>query len=171
MSQNLRKVETTSSENMLKVLAITLVLIALCQCDDSEQQNTGEDARPGHLKPLGSHRPPEGDVEILEYVPHPTEFYEKYVAASKPVLMRGATRGSRAYKLWNDKYLAEKFGGLIIMTEHGKKENRTDDISYIQLKTFLNRYNHTDEYLVETLPPAMRGTGLSSLAISKDIRN
>ena len=126
---------------------VGLLLLAHSECDD----------RPGHLQPLGSHRPPEGDVEVLDYIPHPIEFYEKYVSASKPVLMRGATRGSRAFRYWNDAYLAEKFGKLLVMTEHGKKENRSDDISYVQLKTFLKRYNETDEYLVETLPPPMRG--------------
>ena len=34
---------------------------------------------PGHMKPLGHHRPPEGAIEELEGFPTPWDFYEKYV--------------------------------------------------------------------------------------------
>ena len=112
---------------------------------------------PGHLKPLGSHRPAEGDVEVLDEVPHPIDFHERFVKPGKPVLFRGAARNSRAFRLWNDAYLAEKFGSLVMMSEHGKKENRSEGSSYVQLKTFLGRYNGSDEYMVETLPPKMHG--------------
>ncbi|XP_065193061.1 lysine-specific demethylase 8-like [Sycon ciliatum] len=147
------------------VLLVVIVSLALLHSSvkcSSEESTASSDIdkmaadRSGHLKPLGSHRPPDGDVEILDYVPHPIDFYENYVKASKPVLLRGATKGSRAYKLWNDEYLTEKFGHLIVMTEHGKKENRSEGTSTIQLKTFVKRYMASDEYMVETLPPPMR---------------
>ena len=42
----------------------------------------------GHLKPFGSHRPPE-IVEELSYMISPEDFYMKYVAKHKPVVIKG----------------------------------------------------------------------------------
>ena len=46
---------------------------------------------PGHMQPIGSHRPPEESIAILSYVPDPLEFYERYVSKHTPVLFKGDT--------------------------------------------------------------------------------
>lgn len=42
----------------------------------------------GHLKPFGSHRPPE-IVEELPFMISPEDFYMKYVVKHKPVVIKG----------------------------------------------------------------------------------
>lgn len=59
----------------------------------------------GHLEKLGAHRPPEGPVHELDYVPSPKEFHEMYSSAGVPLLMKGIMKESRAYQLWTDDYL------------------------------------------------------------------
>lgn len=59
----------------------------------------------GHLKPLGSHRPSEGTVDVLDGFPDPHVFFQDYVHASKPVLFKNAARGIPAFNLWTDQYL------------------------------------------------------------------
>lgn len=43
----------------------------------------------GHLKPFGSHRPPDFYADELEYVISPEDFYMNYVVAHKPVVIKG----------------------------------------------------------------------------------
>ena len=70
-----------------------------------DQSDSGPRVPAGHLKPLGSHRQAEGFIESVAGFPHPEEFYNKYVAASKPVLFKGAAKDLPAYKLWTDAYI------------------------------------------------------------------
>ena len=74
----------------------------------------------GHLEPLGSHRPPDSIEERYD-IPSPIEFWNEYVGISKPVVLRGASTHSRAFKLWTDEYLKENYGNLEVRVE-GKKE-------------------------------------------------
>lgn len=61
---------------------------------------------PGHMQPLGSHRPPEDSISVLSHVPDPVEFYEEYVVKQTPVLFKGAIAGTPAVTKWNsDEYL------------------------------------------------------------------
>ena len=61
---------------------------------------------PGHMQPIGSHRPPEESISILSYVPDPVEFYEEYLLMQTPVLFKGAIAGTPALTKWkDDKYL------------------------------------------------------------------
>ncbi len=55
---------------------------------------------------MGSHQPAEGTVETVDHFPDPQEFYEKYVKASKPLLIKAGADRHPAYTLWNDEYLA-----------------------------------------------------------------
>ena len=57
---------------------------------------------PGHMKPIGSHRPPEESISILSYVPDPVEFYVDYVIMQTPVLFKKAIAGTPALTKWND---------------------------------------------------------------------
>jgi hypothetical protein len=43
----------------------------------------------GHLKPFGSHRPPDEIVEELPFMISPQDFYMKYVVKHKPVVIKG----------------------------------------------------------------------------------
>ena len=68
--------------------------------------NLTEAHPPGHMKALGSHRPPvKNGVDVLDSVPSPLEFFDKYVKEGKPVLFRGAGKNMKAFKLWSDEYL------------------------------------------------------------------
>jgi len=67
-----------------------------------------ENVPKGHLQPLGSHRPKEGLIESLDYVPYPKEFYYNYVMASKAVIFKGAAKLSKGFELWTDNYLRYK---------------------------------------------------------------
>ena len=65
-----------------------------------------EGAPPGHMQPIGSHRPPEENLTILFYVPDPVEFYEDFVLTNTPALFKGAIAGTPAVTKWNnDNYL------------------------------------------------------------------
>lgn len=43
----------------------------------------------GHLKPFGSHQPPESNVEELPFMISPKDFYMKYVIKHRPVVIKG----------------------------------------------------------------------------------
>lgn len=76
----------------------------------------------GHLQPLGSHRPPATDLvdETAEW-PSPQDFWNKYVKPSRPLILRGGAKYSRAFSEWTDEYLSTKYGDLEVRLE-GKKE-------------------------------------------------
>lgn len=60
---------------------------------------------PGHMQPIGSHRPPE-DIYTLSYVPDPIEFYEDFMIMQRPALFKGAIAGTPAVTKWiDDEYL------------------------------------------------------------------
>ncbi len=60
---------------------------------------------PGHMQPLGSHRPPI-KVKRIQHLPTPVEFHRDYVTPKIPVVMEGALNGASAWKKWqNDDYL------------------------------------------------------------------
>ena len=61
---------------------------------------------PGHMQPLGSHRPPDKPgIDVLDTVPDPVTFYDNYVKNGWPVLLRGAAKNMLAFQLWTDEYL------------------------------------------------------------------
>ena len=43
----------------------------------------------GHMKPFGSHRPPDFIVEELPHMISPQDFYMHYVAKHEPVVLKG----------------------------------------------------------------------------------
>ena len=60
---------------------------------------------PGHLQPLGSHRPPM-QVDVKDGQLNPIEFFDNYVKPSKPVLLKGAAKNFPSFLNWrNDEYL------------------------------------------------------------------
>ncbi|XP_077998630.1 jmjC domain-containing protein A-like isoform X2 [Glandiceps talaboti] len=114
--------------------------------------NTSSSHPKGHLQPLGSHQPAEGHVEVLEVIPSPKQFYENYVKASKPVIFKGAAKMSPGFNLWSDDYLRSQYGDVIVRVDYGKKENRERSADPMPLAEFLDLYNSSDRYLVDTLP-------------------
>lgn len=44
----------------------------------------------GHMKPFGSHQPPDFIVEELPYMISPQDFYMNYIAKHKLVVFKGA---------------------------------------------------------------------------------
>ena len=65
-----------------------------------------ETGPPGHLKPLGENLEVVMTIEVREDLPSPVELWDKYVKASKPVLLRGAAKTFPNFdKLRDDKYL------------------------------------------------------------------
>ena len=57
------------------------------------------------MEKLGMQRKSEGHIEILNELPSPVEFFEKYVKPGKPVVFKDAAKQMPAYKNWNDEYL------------------------------------------------------------------
>ncbi|XP_070561489.1 2-oxoglutarate and iron-dependent oxygenase JMJD4-like [Ptychodera flava] len=109
----------------------------------------------GHLLPLGSHQPPEGDIEEIDTIPSPMEFYDRYIKPSKPVIFKGAAKMSPGFYLWNDDYLRNHHGDAVVRVDYGKKENRARSADPMPLREFLEIYNSSDRYLVDTLPEPM----------------
>ncbi|XP_065916678.1 bifunctional peptidase and arginyl-hydroxylase JMJD5-like [Dysidea avara] len=118
---------------------------------------TNQDDLPGHMQPIGSHRPPEESILVINSVPDPLEFYEKYMGTHTPVLMKGAIAGTPAVTKWiNDEYLSDSFGEEPVDLEVGKKENRTGDTDETTMAEFLKRYKSEDIYLVNDMPMGMQ---------------
>ena len=135
----------------------------------------------GHQERLGSHQPPEGNIEELLAMPTASVFYDNYVAKSKPVILKGAAKESDAFKLWTDNYLRcvifvaqnlnhigylfswlffinnrEHFGDVEVNVDYGKKENRERPADVMTMREFLQIYNKTNRYLVDSLPDALQ---------------
>ncbi|KAI8507973.1 hypothetical protein Bbelb_142130 [Branchiostoma belcheri] len=111
----------------------------------------------GHLQPIGNQVPPVGAVEVLQDVPHPRDFYHKYVKPGKPVVFKDAAKEMAAFKLWTDEYLSKNYGDMTVFVEEGKKENRSWPSYDVPFREFLSTYKSSDIYLVESIKPALRG--------------
>ncbi|KAI0233047.1 hypothetical protein LSAT2_016683 [Lamellibrachia satsuma] len=130
------------------------LLVVSIGAKDDEHSSTEP---PGHLLPLGAHRPAEGDVDAVDGFLDPHTFYRDYVVASRPVVFKGAARGIPAYKLWTDTYLKETFGNLVVQVETNKKEVRPQIDDTMSLSTFLQRYTtEGGGYMVEDVKPQMQ---------------
>lgn len=59
-------------------------------CNVDKKDLTDEEMfQRGHMKPFGSHRPPDYIVEELQYMISPQDFYMNYVVKHKPVVFKG----------------------------------------------------------------------------------
>ncbi|KAM7443457.1 hypothetical protein ABFA07_007773 [Porites harrisoni] len=117
----------------------------------------------GHLKPLGSHRPPQTNlVDDLEEMPSPQDFWRKYVLPSRAVVLRGAAKHAKAFTKWTDKYIKEKYADLEIRLE-GKKEKSSKvpvgakGVGRDTIGNFINNYHEEGNnlYVVSELPTPM----------------
>ena len=59
----------------------------------------------GHLQPLGSHRPSEGNIKSIDFIPSPKDFFKEYASISQPVIFKGAAKLSPGFSLWTDNYI------------------------------------------------------------------
>ena len=62
------------------------------------------DELPGHMQPLGSHRPMEGEIERLSHIPDPVTFYQEYVKPKRPVVFSAAIANTAPLTRWTDEY-------------------------------------------------------------------
>ena len=113
--------------------------------------------RPGHLKRFGEGRPSVA-VDALEGYPDTRTFTERYVRASRPVLMRGAARSSPAFTRWSDAYFLSLAvpADNTINVETRKKENRKQPTVDMHFKDFVKVYNKTDQYMVDPVPAFLK---------------
>ncbi|XP_072036429.1 uncharacterized protein [Amphiura filiformis] len=151
---------SSSYKSFHRLLHLISFIIVFPSIHSQSSQSTS--ALPtGHLKPLGSHRPPDVEIDELNEVPSPREFYEKYVKHGRAVIFRGAAKESPGFKLWTDEYLREKYGDLEVRLE-GKREKGSHLIpmgdKYIgrsSIGHFIDHYHTTNRYMVSELPTAM----------------
>jgi hypothetical protein len=109
---------------------------------------------PGHMKPLGSHRPPvEGPDEIAEGKSiEPRVFWKTYVAGHKPLVLRGIGAQSEGLKKWSMEYVEENFGWVDVKTEP-KAESRGNNTAYAdmeQSKILRHHRGNIKEFLAES---------------------
>ncbi|CAE7413801.1 Kdm8, partial [Symbiodinium pilosum] len=75
---------------------------------------------PGHgksMQEMGSKKP----IEILSEIPDWQTFYQNYVRANRPVVLKDAARSQRAFEKWTDSYLLDLWGDQKIVDIEMKK--------------------------------------------------
>ena len=112
---------------------------------------------PGHLEPLGSRNTKQSLETISDFLT-PVKFFEKYVAPSKPVLIRGGAKLSPAFNAWSDDYFLSfnESRDFKIVAEQRKKEIRTYPAVDISFEEFVKTYERRDIYLVNGVPPFLQ---------------
>ncbi len=103
----------------LRLLVIVACLGHISRCGETDEDDSvsegsspgaavpGNDRSPaGHLQPLGSHRPHEGVVTMIDGFIDPLPFHRQYMEPGKPVIFKGAAKGLPAFHTWgSDDYL------------------------------------------------------------------
>ncbi|XP_077989152.1 uncharacterized protein LOC144443519 [Glandiceps talaboti] len=125
------------------------------QPESSPELTHKEMFKRGHMQPFGYHRPPDGEVEELNYMIAPEDFYQHFVAKHRPVLFKGMAKHWKAYNSWTDSYLREKYGDLEFKMET-KDDDKTVFLSSRKLNDFLDAYETGNLYLVDEVAPEMR---------------
>ncbi|XP_019623027.1 PREDICTED: probable serine/threonine-protein kinase kinX [Branchiostoma belcheri] len=113
---------------------------------------------PGHLEPIGSNAPVKR-VDARKGFPSPKVFLEEYAISSVPVLFKGAMKDSVAHRRWNsDDYLRTfpESATEFKFVETKKKENRTQPVTEMTLRQFLDRYATEDIYMVQAVPEFLK---------------
>ncbi|XP_078701244.1 bifunctional peptidase and arginyl-hydroxylase JMJD5-like [Branchiostoma floridae x Branchiostoma belcheri] len=110
---------------------------------------------PGHLQPLGRHRPPSGQIETLDTMLSPEDFYQRYVLPGRPVVLSGAARLSPAYHRWTDRYLSQRHANEEAEVDSSKKERADSYRENMRMDEFLQQYNQSEMYMLDRLPKGM----------------
>ena len=143
--------------NMASIVATSSITLALCLflfLEESVCTNEDPSLYPGHLEPLGA-RHNKSSVKTLFAFPEPREFFQNFVSASFPLLIKGGAKLSPAFTQWTDEYFVSvaESGNLLIDVENGKKENRTKgDLQRMSFKQFVGSYRDQDVYMVNGVP-------------------
>ncbi|XP_031573173.1 uncharacterized protein LOC116307162 [Actinia tenebrosa] len=120
--------------------------------------------RRGHLKPFGSHRPPDVIVEELKYMISPQDFYMNYVVKHIPVVLKGSVKHWPAYTKWTDEYLNKTYGNVSFLMET-KNDDKQNIPPGMKLSEFLDSYQKVNRYLVDEVYPDMRKDVILPLAL------
>ncbi|XP_060584355.1 tRNA wybutosine-synthesizing protein 5-like [Ruditapes philippinarum] len=133
-----------------QILIYSILLIVLAHGNDITTE-------PGHLKPFGEGRPSH-PVKQIDYFPTAKEFFENYVQASKPVIMKGVAKMSPAFDKWTDDYFLaqDEPSGNTVSVETRKKESRQQRMDSMSFKDFVKIYNNTEHYMVDAVPKFLR---------------
>lgn len=112
--------------------------------------------RPGHLKPFGT-----GKTTVVDRMfgfPSVDIFFRDYVKRSKPLHMQGSIGQSFAVRQWTDEYFlsVDVPNSLKVNVETTKKEDRKQNVILMHFHEFVRTYNHTEQYMVQTVPEFLR---------------
>lgn len=137
-------------------LMITLSAAYICYTN-GEKLSQDLTLEPGHLQKFGTGRPSKLMDEV-EGFPSAKQFFHDYVSVLRPLKMRGAAKVSRAFHQWTDDYFSnlKELDAEDVLIESRKKENRTNPTSFMTLRQFVRIYNDTDQYMVNTVPQALK---------------
>lgn len=138
------------SSSYLFLICLELALIPVARV-------SSDDLPVGHLEPLGS-RNTKHSLEAISEFPAPAEFFRKYVAPVKPVLIRGGAKLSTAFTSWTDEYFLSfaESSNFKVVAEQRKKEIRTHPPLDISFEEFLKTYENEDIYMVNGVPPFLQ---------------
>lgn len=141
------------------MLILAVLHISLLALIPSKGEETEPSTQSGHLKAFGKGNPSQ-HVEILEERITAKKFFTDYVNGKKAVLLKGTVSHSPAVTDWSDKYFLNlklsKEEDEDILVENKKKESRLSPPSYMRFQSFVEIYNHTDQYMVNTVPSFLR---------------
>uniref|UniRef100_H2YUZ2 JmjC domain-containing protein n=2 Tax=Ciona savignyi TaxID=51511 RepID=H2YUZ2_CIOSA len=141
---------------MLSVVISTAVLLfSLCSGLSPDEIKRLE-SMPGHLKPFGS-MGPFFDVPVVEEYPETREFFNKYVVASTPLVLKGVAKKSLAYLNWTDEYFINHPSSVEdIFAEARVKENRSKGGFVIPFRSYVKHYTKRDMYMVNGVPKFLK---------------
>ncbi|XP_021377379.1 tRNA wybutosine-synthesizing protein 5-like isoform X2 [Mizuhopecten yessoensis] len=108
---------------------------------------------PGHMKPFGYGRPMV-EVEETFVTPDPETFWKNNVYALKPLKMKGAASISPAFSKWTDDYFLslDMSNENTVTVETVKKESRQQKIVQMDFQRFVQEYNNSEIYMVNSVP-------------------
>ncbi|KAJ7393737.1 hypothetical protein OS493_003396 [Desmophyllum pertusum] len=156
----------TTTQKMFESLGIKCIPVSIRFANSLGGGSFGDELKAvpvGHLKPLGSHRPPETNlVDDLQEMPSAEEFWTKYVRPSKAVVLRGAAKLGRAFSQWTDQYLKDSFADLEVRLEAKKEKSSkvpigAKGVGRDTIGNFISNYHKENNnlYVVSELPTPM----------------
>ncbi|PAA65260.1 hypothetical protein BOX15_Mlig019308g6, partial [Macrostomum lignano] len=154
---------STSPPGRLKpfiIVTTLLLLLAGCGCFCCywlDLLDGGEEAYGiGHKRPFGTSRHPQLPVpELADGFPPPGRFYQEQVRQLRPLLMRGAARQTRAFRMWDDDYFLQlplDPNSSQVHVETTKKESRQQRTYDTPFHQFVRSYNTSGHYMVASMP-------------------
>ena len=93
-------------------------------------------------------------IDSIDKFPEGEKFFKSYVEKNIPLKMKAAAVIYPAYRLWTDEYFKSisELGNEYVIVEGEKIENRTKPFLNVSFHEFLQMYNHSNNYLVSSLP-------------------